>query len=241
MKKLIACLLIGLQFNCMSADPKLTESNINDNTFKWNYDEFIKYDSDNLLITIYPSQVQDNIFNDLYYKYAVDGDVAAVKYLSENYEICFVVVYNKNKKECNFDLTKLQINNHKRSFKFISPLDMPSKIKRLNAKGITKNVYNTIVIIAITAAIIALCQKSNSIPNLNLPINITPNSNDSTKKEPNDYQKYGIFSSFFHKTNYHYNDCIMDNNIVLPLSTKEGVVFIKKGCFKNKDLQLNYQ
>jgi hypothetical protein len=65
MKKLIACLLIGLQFNCMSADPKLTESNINDKTFKWNYDEPIKYDGDNLLITIYSSQVQIMLFIDL--------------------------------------------------------------------------------------------------------------------------------------------------------------------------------
>jgi len=243
MKKLIACLLIGLQFNCMSADPKITETNINDNTFKWDYNKPIIYKNEDSLITIYPSKVADNIFDELYYKYVVDGNISAAKYLNDNYDVCFIVVYNKSEEELSFDLTKLKINNGKSSYKFISPLDMPLKVKRLNPKGITKNIYNTIVIIAVTAAIIALCRENKSLPNIP-DISINPPSSvekSSLAKEPNNYQKYGIFSSFFHKTEYNYTDCIIDENKISPLSTKEGILFIKKGSFKKKNLKLDYE
>lgn len=239
MKKFIACLLAGLLVSCMSPDPRVTESSINNETFKWNYTSPLVYEDSRSTINLYPTGIQDSSFNDIYYKYAVDGDISAVKYLSENYDICFIDVINKNKSKLTFDLSKLKLVRNKKIYNFISPLDIPSRVKRLNPKGITKNVYNTVVIIAVTAAIIALCQKSHSAPSIpsfssgpDFSINSGASGSDN---------KYGIFSSFFHKTKYHFSDCILESNIIQPLSNKTGIVFIKKGALGKGKTMIIYE
>jgi len=234
MKKFIICLLIGLQISCISADPKMTESNISNETFKWNYEKPIIYERENSVITIYLSDISGNIFSDIYYKYVVDGDVSALKYLSENYDICLINVFNKKKSAIEFDLTKLKLLKNNKSYKFISPLDIPSKVKRINPKGITKNVYNTVVIIAITAAVIALCKDSKSPPVFPTSTNFSTNSSSGVQ---NDYEANGIFSNFFHKTKYKFNDCILDANTIPSLSNKSGIVFIKKGRLSNGNIK----
>jgi len=243
MRKLIVWSLIILHLGCISADPKETKYKVNDDSIQWNYNNPIHYENDRFLINLYLSNDTENIFTKIFYKYAVDGDKSALSYLSNNYDICLIDIHNKTNAELIIDLNKIKLLKDKISINVYSPLDIPAQIERLNPKGITKNIYNTIAAIIVTAAIIVLLSQGGagclSVP---APQDSSLKSGRNEKKEekPDDYKKYGIFSSLFHKTDYDYDDCIIDTNIIQPVSHKSGLVFVKKG-FINSKIKIIYE
>jgi len=219
MKRNSIYMLLLLCISCVSADPGMTTCTINKDTFDWDYKNPVTFENDTFNVTMVINRNSRNIIKEIYYKYSMDGEPSAQNFLYDSYDICLIDVCNKSNAEEMFLLSRFSISGNNGSFYPLSPIDIPAEINRINPKGISKNVYNTLAVITVTAAVIVV---ATSVPTIPLPYH---NESFLEKKE-----KKELWSGMYHSTKYEYEDLIIDKNSIKPLSCKKGIIFIKKGA-----------
>lgn len=214
---------------CMSADPRESNLIISMGKFDWDCKHALVYETDSLRIRMVPSRDRDTIFNAIAHRYAVDRESSARSYLSDNYEVALLELKNKTRAEQIFYLDKLHLVYNDVILSPVSPVDLPSEVKRLNPKGISKNIYNSVVAITVLAAISsALFAMGDG--------NMKP-----TGVEADVLYSPGIWSSIFHKTHLSYEDLVLHKNLIGPNQSKSGIVFIPRAKYKVHELKPLYR
>ncbi len=213
----------------MSADPRESRLIVSMEKFDWDYKLALVYENDSLHIRMVPSRDSDTIFNAIANGYSVDKESSARSYLSDSYKVCLLELKNKTPAEQIFYLDKLHLVYEDVALSPVSPVDLPSELKRLNPKGISKNIYNSVVAITVLAAISsALFAMGDG--------NMKP-----TGVEAEVLYSPGIWSSIFHRTNLKYEDLILQKNPIGPNKSKSGIVFIPRAKYKAHEIKLLYR
>jgi hypothetical protein len=218
MRKIISVIQIILLTGCMTADPKISNYDVSKNRFDWDYDHLLFIENNSFVISLFPSKNSDRIFDFITNRYIIDSERSAKKFLSDNYDIYLIGITNKTNAEKCFYLRNLHLKYKAEYHHPISPVDLPSEINRINPKGISKNIYNALVIITVTIAVIAIiayASKGNigslpGGPNFDFPA--------GPKK----------WSAIYHGTKYKFDDLIIDENILAPNESKSGILFMPK-------------
>lgn len=213
----------------MSADPRESKLIVSMEKFDWDYEHALVYENDSLHIRMVPSRDRDTIFNAIARRYAVDRESSARSYLSDRYEVCLLELKNKTRAEQIFYLDKLHFVSNGVILSPVSPVDLPSEVRRVNPKGISKNIYNSVVAITVLAAISsALFAMSDG--------NMKP-----TGVEADVLYSPGIWSRIFHNTHFKYEDLILKKNPIGPNKSKSGIVFIPRAKYKVHELKPLYR
>lgn len=211
---------------CISADSDKTDVRINRNLFNWNMANPLKTESGHFKIEIYTNESREDLFENIFHMYVKDGDSAALNYLKRKYDVYFLQIENRSEETAEFNLSSIKISGECGG-KFTSSWSLPNHINQVNPKGMTKNIYNTIVSTALIAGFAAMMYYLGGVPSV-------PGENNKKKDipvktlEPADKDKKEYWSSFFHNTRYHYNDLISERNLIAGKGRKAGIAFVEK-------------
>lgn len=239
MKKIISVILIISLSGCMSASPRAPECTISMEKFDWDYKNTLVFDNESFDIKLTISRSSGNIFNLIADWYAVDKESSTRRYLSDHYEVCLLEIRNKTCAQKYFYLSKLNLVNKNKAIIPISPVDLPSDIKRISPKEISKVLFVTALVIALIAAIVACCILAGNVPVAG--INPFPSAGDRKKEGDKAASQEEKYSSFFHNAKIKYEDLILNKNAIAAHSGKSGIVFISKAKYKVNDCNLIYK
>lgn len=229
MKRIIAVIFIILLSGCMSADPRESMFTVSKEKFDWDYGRALVLENDSFHIRLVPSRDSRGIFDALADSYAVDKESSARRYLADTCEICLLELKNKTQAEQIFYLDKLYLVCRDVTISTVSPVDLPSEIRRINPKGISKNMYNSVVVITVLAAISsALITLGNE--------NLRPSGLEADVLSAPE-----IWSGVFHKTRLKYEDLILNQNPIGPNKSKSGIVFVSRGGCRIKNCTMIYE
>ncbi len=229
MKRIIAVIFIILLSGCMSADPRESRFTVSKEKFGWDYGHALVLENDSFHIRLAPSRDSTGIFNSLADSYAVDKESSARRYLADTHEVCLLELKNKTQAEQIFYLDKLHLVYNDVILSPVSPVDLPAELKRVNPKGISKNIYNSAVILTVLAAI------SSAL------LVLGDGDMKPTGVEADVLSAPDIWSGIFHRTHLKYEDLILQKNPIAPNKSKSGIVFIPRGKHSVDGLKLMYR
>ena len=229
MKRIIAVIFIILLSGCMSADPRESRFTASMKEFNWDYERALDFENNTFRIRMVPSKDSGTVFDHIANSYAVDKESSARRYLFDNYDVYLLELKNKTQAEQIFYLDKLYLVCRDVTISTVSPVDLPSEIRRINPKGISKNMYNSVVVITVLAAISsALITLGNE--------NLRPSGLEADVLSAPE-----IWSGVFHKTRLKYEDLILNQNPIGPNKSKSGIVFVSRGGCRIKNCTMIYE
>jgi hypothetical protein len=236
MKNKIYLIIIYLVINCIEAEPKISKETINKNDFEWDWTESIKYHDEKVQFKIFINKNSYNVLENIFNKLNVIMPKSSIVTLLEFYDIGLLEITNKSDNNFNFELEKLHVTSRENKTSPIAPQDLVKDIQRINIKGITKNVYNTLAIVTVTTAIIGIMVIANTNgANISCCSGSNQQSNDKVELEK-------FWSSFYQETTFDYQDLISSSNLIQPNSEKVGIIFLRKGLLNSKAKpSLSYQ
>ncbi len=214
----------------MTADPDRTQYQVQKENFDWGRYAVKKFEDKVFRVKIFSGDYPDDLFEELGTVFVKDGDKSAVYYLKSYYDIFLLEIENKTDLPQDFSIPRIQFIGQECKDQFATPWSLPNDVYRLNPKGITKNVYNGIVVLGLAVALAAI---SYSIPNILMGASSSKDKKETelTKVEPTEKEKKFYWSSLFHETKYQYNDLISQTNRIEPNSKKIGLLFLAKDSF----------
>jgi hypothetical protein len=228
MQKIFTIILCLLLIGCVSPDPRKKDYPISTGTYEWNYNYPLSFENELFAIRLLANKNSAGIFESIADRYAVASESSAARYLSRHYDICLLEVENKTDEEQIFYLNKLHLVYNGQNISPLSSFDVPSAVDRMNPQGISKNIYNVLVITTITAAVLGLIALTGMEGirgwGPGPSFGHDPPSSGSKEEE--------LWSSLYHDTRFQYQDLIINENPIAPQSQKSGIVFIPKGKLK---------
>lgn len=243
MKYLPVIFLIFLSLFCIKRDKPVTILEIRNDHLYWHKDNPKKFRSKSFDINSYLNQKNQKVFENLTYSIFVDNRKAAKEYLLKRYDILYLEVNNKSNRSKNFQLSKMEVFSNGKQVGFFYPEELPEQFSRVNPKGMTKNVYNSVAVVVSIVPVLLVYLGGGMM---------YADADYNRMKEFQRYQRYvytppairpnrsgdfsfsRYFSSILHMNYVEYKDVFHENNEIERKAIKAGVLFLEKGVLSQE-------